>query len=347
MGLSSSNITFGAGVSYGNTNLAVSWLDSNTVTKALNVVETAQSVQFSYPDKHTVSVDRNTGLLREESTLSDNTYASRKLVLKNFAKLQNSMPYALLIPQFDNIKFEETSSKLFSDQMAQSFITLVGQQLTTITNFDEILRTNSVRFATATRELARAMVRDKVKAQVTQKSAVKFRKKVLIPAYKSSFLQDPPVDVRDLSFTNVLVYATSVFETNANMLVPSEAFTLIKKEIYDTQHFISQLPKGAQKPFVKIYNIVIPAVVEGVMLEYWTATMSRIGAQNLPELNPDLAKAYVKRGVAEQTSGDLTNAVHDFQQALILQPKDSAIKKKLDGATTQLNQSSSKTPPDQ
>jgi tetratricopeptide (TPR) repeat protein len=336
LGLDTTNIVGGAGFLSGGTNLAVSWFDPNTITNALNIVETSESIQFSYPDNHVVSVDRQTGLLLKDSMPNPVTHNLREIVLEKYTAVEVPMPYVFLVPGFSKVKFEELPPTAFYNQVAGSYLTQVGQQLATNSNFDEILRTNSAKITVAVREATREMVRADVEARVTQESAIKFRNKYLIPTYKD-YLQNPPVDIKDLSFTNLLALATSMAETNASLLVPPEAWALIEKKKEDFPNIINTLPKDIQKPFFKIYNIVAPALAEGYVLEYWTATIGQIKTLNFPDLSADEAKAYVKRGLAEQKRGDLADAIYDFRKAMELKPRDASIKKKFNKAIAQMN----------
>lgn len=336
LGLDTTNIVGGAGFSSGGTNLAASWLDPDTITNALNIVETSESIQFLYPDNHVVSVDRQTGLLLKDSMPNPVTHNLREIVFEKHTAVEAPMPYVFLVPGFSKVKFEELPPTAFYNQVAGSYLTQVGQQLATNSNFDEILRTNSAKITAAVREATREMVRADVEARVTQESAIKFGNKYLIPAYKK-YLQNPPVDIKDLSFTNLLALATTMAETNASLLVPQEAWALIEKKKEDLQNIINTLPKDIQKPFLKIYDIVLPALAKGCLLECWTATIEQIKTLNFPDLSADEAEAYVKRGSAEQKRGDLADAIYDFQKAVELKPRDASIKKKFDTAIAQKN----------
>jgi hypothetical protein len=336
LGLDSTNIIMGAGFSYESTNLMVSWLDPNTITTAINIVETPESVQFSYPDNHVVLVERETGLLLKDFVPDPAKPGSRKIVLQSHSALQNPVPYASIIPEFDKIKFEELPSKLFSEQMCVSYLTELGRQLATMDHFDEMLQTNSAKIVNAARETARQMVREDAKARVDKKSAVEFRNKVLIPAYKS-YLQNPPVDIKDLSFSNLLDMTIVLAETNSSILVPSEGLALIEKTKKDSRNIINKLPIDAQEPLIKLYDVITPALIEGTMSEDFIANIEEIKTLGIPEFNSDEGDAYGKRGSREQKNGDLVGAIADFEKALELKPGDVAIKKELLKVKAQMN----------
>jgi len=203
-------------------------------------------------------------------------------------------------------------------------------------HFDEMLQTNSAKIVNAARETARQMVREDAKARVDKKSAVEFRNKVLIPAYKS-YLQNPPVDIKDLSFSNLLDMTIVLAETNSSILVPSEGLALIEKTKKDSRNIINKLPIDAQEPLIKLYDVITPALIEGTMSEDFIANIEEIKILGIPEFNSDEGDAYGKRGPREQKNGDLVGAIADFEKALELKPGDVAIKKEILKVKAQMN----------
>lgn len=340
LGLDSNNIVMGAGFSCESTNLMVSWLDPNTILNAIDIVETPESVQFSYPDNHVVLVDRKTGLLLRDSMPHPAKTGLGEIVLQSYSAHQNPVPYASIIPGFDKIKFEELPQKLLYAQMFDSYFSAFGSQLAAMGNFDEMLRTNSVKIANAARNAARRMAREDAKAKADKKSAVKFRDKALVPAYKS-YLQNPPVDVKDLSFSNLLDMAMAMAETNSSILVPPDALALIERTKSDSQNIISRLPGDARAPLIKLSDAIMPAMIEGLMLEYFRANIEEIRALGIPEFNAEQAAAYGKRGSMEQKNGNLAGAMADFGKALELKPGNAAIEKKLREVKAQMNEEAS------
>ncbi len=248
--------SFQATYSSGGTNLDVSWLDLNEITNALAIVENPDSVQFSYPDNRIVSVDRQTGLLLDDSMPKPLRHNPREIKLVKQSRLESPVPYSLLIPEFNRIKFKEFPSKLFYNRLATKYFADVGQQLKTNNDFEAMFLTNSAKLIAAAREAGHEMVRADAEARATPERIMKWRNKTLIPAYKD-YLKNPPVDMKDLSFTNLLVWASSIAKTNVNLMMSPGASTLVDKAIEEIPDVISTLPRDLQKPYTKINAILL------------------------------------------------------------------------------------------
>lgn len=332
LGLGSTNIALG--YLSGGTNLEVSWLDPNEITNALAIAENLDSVQFSYPHNRIVSVDRQTGLLLDDSMPKPVRHNPREIKLVKQSRLESPVPYSLLIPEFNRIKFKEFPSKLFYNRLATKYFADVGQQLKTNNDFEAMFLTNSAKLIAAAREAGHEMVRADAEARATPERIMHWRNKTLIPAYKD-YLKNPPVDMKDLSFTNLLVWASSIAKTNVNLMMSPGASTLVDKAIEEIPDVISTLPRDLQKPYTKINAILLPALLEGGMSEYLTVALNRVRTLPPPDLNSEEANAYVKRGTLEQQRKDWADAIYDFQKAMELMPGDASMKKKLDEVKTQ------------
>jgi hypothetical protein len=322
LSLSSDSITIAGGYSSQSTNLMLSWLDPDMISNAVDVAENADSIQFSYPGNHIISVDRKTGFLLKDAFPPD----IREITLENYSALQNPGPYSALIPRFDKIKFKALPAKEIRDNMYNAFFTFYGRQFAAMGNFDQILQTNSARIADCARETGRRMLDENATAIGYEKLVVKLRKEE-ISEYKD-FLRRPPMDVIDLSYTNFLDRTITLFQTNSSEIEVPAHVRFLGQE--DAKLLIEKFPKDAQAPLFKLYDIFLPPLAQGAASEL--VVVGCTDAKKMgepPDLVPAKANAYYQRGCIKQKKGDLPGAKYDFEKALELKPGDPAIKQKL------------------
>jgi len=329
-------VFLGAGFSAGSTNLTASWLAQDLITNVINIVETPTAVEFFYPHNHVVVVDRLTGMLVKDSVPDPKESGVLEIILRSHAVQEDPLPFASVIPKFDKIKFGKMPDKLLLSQFRASYLDSLGRQYATMDNFDEILHTNSAKIVGLARDAARQIMHDQLKAKIDQKAAIKIRDKIFIQAYKD-YLKDPPVDIKDLSFTNALYLMSSMIETNPGLMTSPVELKLAERDKRDFRDVVKQLPKNAQGHLLKLYDLVMRGIIQGWELEYVTVTIEKTKTLSPPGLSSYMVDAYSKRGLMEQKSGDLVSAIADYEAALELKPNNSSIKKKLYELKGQMN----------
>jgi hypothetical protein len=283
--LDSTNLDVSAGFSTKINPLGVSWLGRNMITNAINVVESPDSVQFTYKDNHVVLVDQKTGLLLKDSWPDPIRPGPREIVLQSHSPIQRSVPYASVIPGFDNVKFEERPPTQPYEQMSVSFLTVLGRKLSAVENFEETLQNHSADLTITFRKLGRQMIRKDPKAMF-DKNTVKFSNEYLLSAYKE-YIHDHPKASQNVSFHQFLDILMAAIEADPSelwSLPEASAFIEKLKQEAEIRHVISQLPEETQKPLIEIYNVCMPAFWEGCFLEICSEGIKQVKALKMPEI---------------------------------------------------------------
>lgn len=328
LGIDDDSINISAGFSTLSTNLTVSWLDRGLISNAVNVIEGDETVQFVYPSNHVIVVDKTTGLLSSDTVgdIESKRGSVREIVFKRDFTPVNQ-PYSALIPNFHKVKFKELPTKNILGQLYFSYFASMGQQMASDTNFTLTLQSNSVKLAKAARDAARQMTHEKARAAVTKKKNLKALDKILIPAYKE-YLANPPIDIRDLSFTNLLDLALAAMSDDSKLL-PPDLLESVNKARNESKSIIEFLPDDSRRALNKYLDVIYPALCQGVLIEFTSISFDDIKKMQLPNMAPLEAKAYCKRAGYEIKHGMLNDAITDLERALELKPSDPEIEKQL------------------
>jgi hypothetical protein len=273
LGLGKERIKLGISSMYDS--FAVSWLDLASATNATKILELTNAIQFSYAENHVVVVDKKTGLLLDDSWPDPSRPGPRQIVLKRQAKLQTDAPYSSFVPSFVGIKAEKLSADALRNQLTIATLTDIGRKLSAIDNIDENLRLHSGAIVMAVRKAVRQKMRDEVTKWLDDQKVATTKEKTLMPLYKQYMERDPEA-ATGVSFHDFLDIMIAALEKNPRLIVSSschEHTEIIQALCKDT---LAQLPEDAQKPLKKLYDVAMPALVDGMMVEYYAVLFEKI-----------------------------------------------------------------------
>ena len=282
--LEKTNLFCLAGFNAGRKGLLASWLRPDILKSATNVFESSDSVQLSYADHRTVVIDRKTGLLLRDSWLDPATSVEWKIVMLTNSSISSREPYSSVIPNFDKIKMLDVPSREFypfSPLIEQHLLTGLGQNLSSVTNFDELLQTHSAEMAIAMGAAVRQSVRTN-HVPIDRDSAVRFRDKVLFPSYLQ-FTKEFPFEGRNLTFFTFLDRFLAAAEAHPDKLKSPEQEAAAEKRKTELLESIAELPDDAQKPLKKLFDICIPAMVDAGEVEGFAQMVKEVKALGPPD----------------------------------------------------------------
>lgn len=282
LGLSAESLVLGMGITSKSKHITASWLDVETITNAVKILESSDSIQFSYADDHVVLIDKKTGLLVKDTWPDPSKPGPRNIALAKHSVLKRNAPYSSLIPGFHSIEFEQLTPEHLYKQMYVSFLTDLGHKLSEMDGFDETLERHSADIAAAVRKLGRAMIREDAKKMVNNDKAKEFAEEFLRPSYEQ-YTAKHAQKANGISFPDFLSNLMRAAEADPNALMSPGArkFTeTIKKEC---ETVLDELPEDAQTPLKKLYDENMSALVEGWILEFLSATLDQVKTLELEE----------------------------------------------------------------
>lgn len=277
LGLSATDLRVALGASSCDSPLDVSWLNDDQLARVINVSESDHAVYLHYPDNRIVSVDKETGLLLKDSWPDPKRAGPREIVLQSHSRLDTNRDYASYIPSFKDIVIEELSPTHLYSEIYISFLTGLGRQLNQMENFDRILEEQSGKFTGWVRSAARKMIRDEVKKKVSTVETIKFMESFLRPSYER-YTAEYPREAKNFTFVDFMDRLMITAETNPREIVPGGVDELIDAVQRECEAVVRELPRDARRPLKKIYDIAMPALVEGWILEFLSETITQAKA---------------------------------------------------------------------
>ncbi|MDF7801477.1 hypothetical protein P4C99_18515 [Pontiellaceae bacterium B1224] len=263
LGLSADGLNAGVGNSSNGFN---SWLAPELLTNAVSIVEYDDSIQFFFKNSHTVLIDKNSGLLLEDSFPSPDKLYPRAITRIHRGELEVGGHYSTLIPGFDQIEFKEVdpNSSQMKKQMSREFLTALGRSLGETEGLEKLLEKYAERIEDRTREAGRAAAQEVFIDNIPLKYIEVFGATVLAE-YEKYEVSVPDTET-PVSFS-LFVDALQLEMAKRPGVAATIADKFNAEFCQKCQSLLAGLPADARAPLQMLYDQIMPSFVEGVSEE--------------------------------------------------------------------------------
>lgn len=266
LGLTKDRLNISMGFETSGDGLLVSWLKPDETAKAVNTVVSGEYVQYVYNDNHVITVDRKTGLLFRDSWVKDPRVKSpREIKLLDYSAVNTDIAYSSLIPGFNSIKFTDVSPDQFYREITDKFIEDTDSAFSGLdmNQFDTLIVKHSSDITAAVREAAHNMaLKDNRLAPDRKKTAA--LKGKLLAAYRRDMEKDPS-NSKNMSFNRYLDVLAADSGSGRSVLLSAETMAKISGLAEKTRYTLNRFPERSRIPMKKLYDILMPALTEGLI----------------------------------------------------------------------------------
>lgn len=256
-----------------DTNIDVSWLDFDEISKAITAVDLPDHIEFTYSKDRVVLIDKKTGLLYQESYPNPMQPEPRIIQLQNIYSIERDLHYASVIPEFTNISFQET--EIISDAYIRfAYIEAYCKQLLLEDDIDSFLNVHSEKINAALKSEKHDLLVTLVKRIIDIINAEQFVRDTLVPKY-SEYCADHPDKEESIcyqAFVEKIKLQYEAFPDSdslywAPIIKAIEYGALSFKRILfeDVNEYLSD---DIQKPLKKLYEHSIPVLIEDEILKF-------------------------------------------------------------------------------
>jgi hypothetical protein len=278
--LSEKSVNADTGMSADGVNL--SWLDKDRLLHAQDITETEAEFIITYSPTHTVRIDKQTGLLIEDSWLMPDK-SERKLVLDKFTKIKKDKPYDDYGSLYKKIPITEDMTSGIWDKFYMAFLTSMADSLNKDKDFDAFLAKDAGNLRKSSRKISKnywlkVRIEEIRSKKEEEQKTVEFIEQALVPLYKEvvkktdhgiSFKQFVQECRQDDEFMDLLLKKVGSSDSS-----PDDSAK------YDK--YLAALPDGSRKPLLRLLDIVKKDVTAGMELAYIDAIFDY--AENHPDI---------------------------------------------------------------